>query len=238
MLTKTRRLLLIEVIAFVGIFYLLVYFRLPLPQYVGHGYMIIFGYILPFWMNGKPKPWAEKIAWLKHQAKSIHIQVFYGIAAAILIMTTYQIAYYLLIQIMAVDVSMGVKNWQYVTPDLLLPFIRRLISVAVCEEIFFRYYLDDRLGSLIHNDIIRLLLAATIFSLVHFGNVLKGGDSAAEIVILVITAIGYPFFYHFVFGFCRTKIKHFTLFSCMVGHFISNVIGQMVVTVRFDFLMS
>lgn len=236
MLTKIQKKRLIEVTVYMFLCYLLIY--IGVPNYIFRSYLVVFGYILPFWVNGKPKPWSEKIAWLKHQAKSIHIQMIYGIGAAISSVAIYFLAYHILTKILAVDVSFRLISWQYVTPTLILSTVGRLISIAVCEDIFFRYYLDDRLGSLIHNDIIRLLLAAILFALAHLCNVVKGLDSAPEIAIAVITAIGFPFFFHFVFGFCRTKIKHFTLFSCMLGHFTVNAISHFAITVSFDFLLS
>lgn len=218
-------------IAFIFVYYELLFIN---NRYILYTIFLVFGYIFPFILISGTvtlKSVNEKIRLYKGTVKK---QIVYGILISVMLFTTYSILLFIFYWAMPVDVTLLLARWMGMTTKQIVGIIIMLLEVAFFEELFFRNYLDDRISKLIHNDFVRIIVIAFIFSAGHILNVLSsfGKYNIAVVIVHVVNACGLPFFMSLVFGLFRLKVKNFTLLSCMVGHFVIDCMGNFVIGAR------
>ena len=132
----------------------------------------------------------------------------------------------LLIPLLVLTFSNWIYIWIFRSPlnssidggALTLTLFSTLITVF-CEELLFREVMHDCLKEFIKQDYLRILIAATIFALLHFLNLFYGVD-----FLMVLAQVGYAFILGLVLGLIKEKGAGIIAFVSF--HFLFNAFNN------------
>lgn len=202
---------------------------------------VMMGFIVPFVFVSETATAAaakEKIGIFK---KTFLQQILFGILIGAVIAVGCHVLLHILYTFLPVHVSVSRMLWIGKSTAWIINIFIQGAAAAFFEELFFRNYLDNRFSKLISNDYIRVILIALIYAISQITDALPYLEryqnlgryqSNVMTIVYIMKSCGIAFIFSLIMGLCRTKIKNFTLLSCVIGHYVVNLIGELVISIN------
>ena len=141
---------------------------------------------------------------------------------------------FLLLPLLVMTFSNWIYVWIFKAPlkssvdgGMLTFTIFVTLLTVFCEELLFREIMHDCLKDYIKQDYLRILISATLFSLLHFLNVFNGMD-----IYSVLAQVGYTFVLGLVLGLIKEKGAG--LIALISFHFLFNVLNNDLFSVLYN----